>query len=294
MEILELQCLVEVLRCKSFTAAADTLFLSQPTISKKIQSLEAELGVTLISRRKNAIEPTPAGGYLMSQAQEIIALSQSVMEQTKRIGAGFIGSLRLGISDQLDINGIIPGFLKEFMEANPQISVSLQIYPLYSLAQMMQCDKLDAAFLPITGDRMCGIGLSHIPINRSSPKLYFSSLHPKARRRNLTAEDFIDCPFLTLHSETTETRKRLKAMGLDFPKIVVLESMQVLKLYLEADLGVAVLGSSQNLGSSDRIMSIPMPIPDFLVGTDCIYNAASSNPSIERFISALKHYLKLP
>lgn len=285
---------MEVLRSRSFTAAADILFLSQPTISKKIQSLEAELGVTLISRRKNAIEPTAAGEYLMSQAQRIISLSQSVIEQTKRIGAGFIGTLRLGISDQLDINGIIPGFLKEFMEMNPQISVSLQIYPLYSLAQLMQCDKLDAAFLPITGDRMCGAGLSHIQINRSCPKLYFSSLHPKARRLNLAPEDFIDCPFLTLHSETTETRKRLKAMGLEFPKVLVLDSMQVLKVYLEADLGVAVLGSSQSLGSSDRIMSIPLAIPDFLVGTDCIYNADASNPAIERFVKALRHYLKLP
>lgn len=285
---------MEVLRSRSFTAAADILFLSQPTISKKIQSLEAELGVTLISRRKNAIEPTAAGEYLMSQAQRIIALSQSVIEQTKRIGAGFIGTLRLGISDQLDINGIIPGFLKEFMEMNPQISVSLQIYPLYSLAQLMQCDKLDAAFLPITGDRMCGAGLSHIQINRSCPKLYFSSLHPKARRLNLAPEDFIDCPFLTLHSETTETRKRLKAMGLEFPKVLVLDSMQVLKVYLEADLGVAVLGSSQSLGSSDRIMSIPLAIPDFLVGTDCIYSADASNPAIERFVKALRHYLKLP
>ena len=71
MEIEQLQCFVEVCKSRSFTVAANVLYLSQPTISKKIQSLENEIGVELICRKKNFAAPTPAGRYLLEEAQKI-------------------------------------------------------------------------------------------------------------------------------------------------------------------------------------------------------------------------------
>lgn len=293
MEIEQLKCFVEVCKNKSFTDAAEVLYLSQPTISKKIHSLETELGVTLINRHKNNVMPTVAGEYLMAQAKKIIKLSEEAIQHTKVIGSGKIGSLYVGVSDQLDINGIMPGFLKEFVDSEPLIDLQLSIHPHSVMPQYVQNGALDISFLPNAGDALIFTGLERIEINRACPRLYFSSQHRKANRPNLSVEDFLDDTLYTIGSTSSETQKQIKSAGFNFKNVVYVNSMQVLKLYIEANLGVTVLGVSQSFGSSDRISSISLPFNSYRVGTDCIYNISSENSSVPVFISALKKYLKL-
>lgn len=61
MDIRHLQYFLEVARQQSFTKAAEVLFITQPTISKTVKSLEDELGVTLLDRYGKRVELTDAG-----------------------------------------------------------------------------------------------------------------------------------------------------------------------------------------------------------------------------------------
>lgn len=293
MEIEQLQCFVEVCKSRSFTVAANVLYLSQPTISKKIQSLENEMGVELICRKKNFAAPTPAGRYLLEEAQKIIMLADDVLQQTKRIGSGKVGAIHIGISDQLDFNGILPGFLKEFSDEEPMIDVCLSVYPYTEIPGMVAHGEIDAGFLPNVVHRPQFDGQTCIHINRTCPHLYFSSQHKMANRPNVSVEDFLNTPLYLVGGADSETMNKLRHANLCFQQVIFVESMQVLKLYLEANLGVTVLGVSQCVGSSDRICSIPLPEMDFSVGTDCIYNANDGNSSVPVFISSLKSYLKI-
>ena len=293
MEIEQLRFFIEVCRTKSFSDAADKLFVSQPTISKKIMALESELGVVLFSRQKHSVTPTAAGLYLRDRAEKIISLADEAAERTRAIGAGKEGSLRIGISDQLDINGIMPGFLREFIVANPTLDVSVSIHKGLKLAQLIASGDLDAAFMPYTGDSFYNAGIGFIPVNRACPRLYYSVLHPKARRPRLSASDFQSDTLLTLGGENTETTRQLKKAGIVFRNVMILESMQTLKLYVEANMGVTVLGVSQNLCSYDRILSIPLPLEGFKVGTDCVFNEHSDNTCVPIFCEAVRNYLKI-
>ena len=293
MEIEQLRYFLEVCRTGSFSAAADNLYISQPTISKKIMALENELNVVLLNRQKQSVTPTTAGRYLMERAARIIAKVDEAEARTKAIGAGRVGFLRIGISDQLDINGILPGFLKEFISSVPTVDVSLSVYNASALYSAVSSGEIDGAFIPNAGDPNPSCGLSCIQVNRASPRLYYSTLHPKARRPKLSPADFVKDTLYTLGGAKTETQKRLKSAGLEFPNIVVVESMQILKMCVEANLGVTVLGVSQNLDSYDRILSIPLPLKDFKVGTDFIYDEQSDNTCVPILCKALKDYLKI-
>lgn len=293
MEIEQLRYFIEVCRTKSFSDAADKLFVSQPTISKKIMALESELGVVLLSRQKHSVTPTAAGLYLKDSAEKIIRLADETAERTRAIGAGKEGSLRIGISDQLDINGIMPGFLREFIVANPTLDVSVSIHKGLKLAQLISSGDVDVAFMPFTGDSSYNSGIGSIPVNRACPRLYYSALHPKARRPRLSASDFTGDTLLTLGGENTETVRQLKKAGIVFRNVIVLESMQTLKLYVEANIGVTVLGVSQNLCSYDRILSIPLPLEGFKVGTDCVFDENSDNTCVPLFCDAVRSYLKV-
>ncbi len=81
MDIRHLQYFLEVARLRSFTKAAQSMFITQPTISKTIKSLEDELGVALFDRIGKRIELTDAGKVIELQAQAIVKSFQSLSSE---------------------------------------------------------------------------------------------------------------------------------------------------------------------------------------------------------------------
>ena len=69
---------MEVAKYESFTKAADSLYLTQPTISKMIKSLEEDLEVVLIRRSTKKVELTDAGKVVLLQAQKIVESVQNL------------------------------------------------------------------------------------------------------------------------------------------------------------------------------------------------------------------------
>ena len=72
MTIIQLQYLIEVANCGSFSAASEHCFVTQPSLSMQIKALEEELGVILLDRTKKPVIPTEAGAVVIAQAQETI------------------------------------------------------------------------------------------------------------------------------------------------------------------------------------------------------------------------------
>lgn len=96
MELRVLRYFITVVNERNISKAANKLHISQPTISRQIKDLEAELGVTLLERGSRSIELTPSGNYFANQARQIIALADKTIiniQQTAEIsGSIMIGS----------------------------------------------------------------------------------------------------------------------------------------------------------------------------------------------------------
>lgn len=82
MDLKTLRYFTEIARQKSFTLAAQKLFVTQPTLSRQIAELEEELGQPLFDRTTRRIELTEKGLYLYRQAQTILALVDKVKLET--------------------------------------------------------------------------------------------------------------------------------------------------------------------------------------------------------------------
>ena len=76
MDLRQLEIFVKVAELKSFSKAALALFLTQPTISEHIRTLEQELGVRLLDRLGRGAEPTSAGRLLLSHATRMLQLQR--------------------------------------------------------------------------------------------------------------------------------------------------------------------------------------------------------------------------
>ena len=79
MELKQLRSFAEVVRCGSFTKAAENLYISQPTISTHIRTLEEELGRQLILRTTKSIQVTEKGREVYEYAANILELQERIV-----------------------------------------------------------------------------------------------------------------------------------------------------------------------------------------------------------------------
>jgi DNA-binding transcriptional LysR family regulator len=107
----------------NFSSAAEELYLSQSSLSKRIKSLEKQLGVELFTRSSHTIGLTPAGKALLPYARSISIELETLHEITQKFVSP---NKRLRIASiSLLTTYAIDGLLSEFIMANPDINVSL-------------------------------------------------------------------------------------------------------------------------------------------------------------------------
>ena len=85
-----------VVRCKSFTEAAEECFISQSAISQQIQALEQELGVKLLNRGNRKFSLTPAGEYFYRKSLVLIVDFERIRNETVRIANKDRAELHIG------------------------------------------------------------------------------------------------------------------------------------------------------------------------------------------------------
>ncbi len=123
----QLEVFVSVATLKSFTRAAESLYLSQPTISSRIKSLETELGVTLFDRsRPRDLSLTEQGLLFWDYAQQMLNLYNTTMKNLKNEHGDANYFLRIGASSVPGIY-ILPQVLLCFKKSFPQAKIGLFI-----------------------------------------------------------------------------------------------------------------------------------------------------------------------
>lgn len=116
----------EVARLGSFTAAAQELALSKPTISKAISRLEQSLGTVLFHRTSRKISLSSAGKSLLPHAQQIAGDGEAAMEAARETTHLLRGKVRLAAPLSYGLSHLGP-VIADFMCAYPEITVDLQL-----------------------------------------------------------------------------------------------------------------------------------------------------------------------
>ena len=124
MDFRQLETFVEVAKLKSFSKAANKLYITQPTVTNHIQSLEKELGAILINRLGKTISLTEAGNILFTNAIHIL----NSCEKTRLDLASYEGKIQGHInifSSSIPRNFLLPAIIKEFIKDYPHVSFSI-------------------------------------------------------------------------------------------------------------------------------------------------------------------------
>ncbi|MEY2866847.1 MAG: hypothetical protein RIQ43_873, partial [Pseudomonadota bacterium] len=97
MNLRDLRYFVALADTRHFGRAAESCFVSQPTLSTQLKKLEEELGVALIERAPRNILLTPAGEQILKHARQALAQVSQMHEIAKHIKDPEAASVRLGI-----------------------------------------------------------------------------------------------------------------------------------------------------------------------------------------------------
>ena len=111
MTLIQLEYIIAVDNFRHFAKAADSCFVTQPTLSMQIQKLEDQLGAIIFDRNKHPIEPTTIGKKIIAQARiavhEAKRIDEIISDEKKEIS----GELRLGIIPTI-APYVLPLFIK--------------------------------------------------------------------------------------------------------------------------------------------------------------------------------------
>lgn len=120
MEIRVLKYFLAVSREGSITAAANSLHLTQPTLTRQLQDLEKELGQKLFVRGKYKISLTPEGMILRKRAQEIIEMVEKTEAEFRSISEIIAGDIYIGCGET-DSMKHVAAVMKEIQQEYPDI-----------------------------------------------------------------------------------------------------------------------------------------------------------------------------
>lgn len=204
LDLKRLRVLREVAEQGSFSAAAETLFVSQSAISQQISALEAEVGSPLLVRLRTGPVLTEAGALLVSHADAAICrLEQAERELDELNGLGS-GELRL-VSFSSASATIVAAAARKFQQAHPDVRLTLaEGEPEESIDRLKRGDfdvalAFDFELYPFEADR--DICFTHLLDERMHVAI--PPDHPLAGRRSIRLEELADDPWLCGSGETS-------------------------------------------------------------------------------------------
>jgi len=253
----QLRAFCHAARSGSVSAAADQIFLSQPTVSLQIQALEREFDTLLFERRGPKIKLTPAGELLYGLAQPLVEgmdrLHETFFSQCGRVDQGPL-DIAAGESTILYI---LPEPIRRFTSSHPGIEIKLHNVKGRDGLAMVRADEADMAvgsMIEVPDD------ITYKPFVTYRPRLITPLNHPLAGKADISLEDIAPYGLILPPSHLSTWRTVdlvFRQHNLDYKVALEAGGWEVIKKYVELGLGISIV-TDLCLTGQESLVSIPM------------------------------------
>jgi DNA-binding transcriptional LysR family regulator len=195
LDLRKVRYFVAVAESLHFGRAAEALYISQPALSRQIRQLEDEIGTQLLVRSSRNVALTAAGEQLACDGARLLAMSQSILDSTRRAGSGD-RTLTVGFMLGTDINPPLRAFAGRY----PDVDIELKRLRWWNLTQPILDGSVDAAFvrLPIPSEGLTLVSLYREPLCVTLPVG-----HRLASESSVSIADLADEPVLLYADAST-------------------------------------------------------------------------------------------
>ncbi|TVP49233.1 MAG: HTH-type transcriptional regulator CysB [Halomonas sp.] len=273
MKLQQLRYIWEVNRHNlNVSATAQSLFTSQPGISKQIRLLEDELGVEIFARSgKHLTRVTPAGQSIIDLAGQVLRLAENIKQVAQEHSDERRGSLAIATT-HTQARYALPPIISEFTQKYPDVALHMQQGTPKQIAQMVSEGQADFAIATESLELFTDLVL--LPCYRWNRCVLVPKGHPLATHQGpLTLEALGEHPLVTYvfgFTGRSQLDDAFKAKGLTPNVVLTAADADVIKTYVRLGMGVGIVAH----------MAVDESLDDDLVALDASHLFASSTTKI--------------
>jgi aminoethylphosphonate catabolism LysR family transcriptional regulator len=237
----------------SFTRAARSLGVTQPTLSAQVKALEDDYGVALFDRRGLGIVVTTLGEQLLEITRRMFLFEEEAGELLARARELTTGHLRVGADGPYHV---VP-FLASFAERYPAVHISLSIGNSEEILDSLAHYRADVA---VVADVEADPRLERILCAEHRLVAFVPRQHAWARRRGVRIHDFEDQPIIMreIGSKTRQLLELAMAKAKVRSRVVMeIESREAVREAVAAGLGIGVVSEAE-FGHDERLIAVPI------------------------------------
>ncbi len=149
MDIDSLNAFVSIVETGSFSKAADVISITQPAISKRISSLEKQLGCKLFERVQRSVQLTEEGQELLPRATSILREVENAKQSILNISDNVTGTLTVVASHHIGLHRL-PIVIKPFLQQYPQVDLKLLFMESEKAFEALEHNHADIGFITVT------------------------------------------------------------------------------------------------------------------------------------------------
>lgn len=288
MDIRFLRSFVILAETGNYGDAAKKLCMTQPALTKQIQSLEYEFGLSLFIRGRHGAQLTHEGHRLLEKSREIIEKSTELRHLAADVAKGKTGILKLGFG--LSGIKIAPRLIASFRQAYPNVVISLEDMSSSMQAEELLHDRLQLAFMrmpvsaPLQGNVLHTESLVLAVMHDDQ-----SSIEEKIQASQ-NYQILSEYPFLSLTPESGPGLNQQISHFFTAHKILPTtiqeaRDIQTLLALVAAGIGVAIVPESAIHIAPEEITMIPLSGPYSAWDVGLVWNSACQNPIRDLFIA---------
>ncbi|MFG6117731.1 MULTISPECIES: LysR family transcriptional regulator [Thalassobacillus] len=242
---------------KNITRTAQQLYISQPSLTKRIQQIEKEYDRAIISRGAKGVQFTPQGEFLVTCADEMLGRLRKIKETVQNMDEEASGTLRLAVSNYITRHKL-PGLLKRFREQFPKVNFKVstgwsreafeQVYHRNAHIGIVRGDYQwgDAKQL-LFEENVCIVSKEEIDPQDLPylPRIQYDTDHTlKSLIDNWWTRTFSEGPLIGMEVDKADTCKEMVVNGLGYgilPSVLVEEDPGLFSIPLQDDEGKPIV-----------------------------------------------------
>lgn len=298
MNLAWLQTFVLIVEKESLTKAARSLHLTQPAVSKQLNSLEKYYGVPLLYRTSRYMELTDAGKLVYEYSKKILAAVRRSIADVQALNEDLRGELCLGAST-IPGEYLLPVALGRFQEFHPQVRVRMEIADSTEIGQLILDGEVEAG---VIGADLQHPNLQQEMLFQDELVVIASHQHHLADKKSITLEEYLAEPLIVREEGSgtrlvIEDKLREKGITSDLLKIrLELGSTESVINAVAAGLGISLVShfAVENRIQTGELAMLQLEDLSLQRGIyfAILYDRVSS-PLIEAFYQFLKEYLAI-
>ncbi|NKB37372.1 MAG: HTH-type transcriptional regulator CysB [Gammaproteobacteria bacterium] len=245
MKLQQLKYIWEVARHDlNVTATAESLFTSQPGVSKQIRGLEDELGMQIFHRSgKHLTEVTPVGKKIIDVAGEILDKVENIRQFALEFSDEQRGSLSIATT-HTQARYVLPAVIQSFIEKYPDVSLHMHQGTPIQISE--QASRGDVDFAIATEALELFENLVMMPCYRWNRSVIVPHDHPLVDQTSLALEDLAEYPLVTYvfgFTGRSQLDHAFNERGLKPRVVFTAADADVIKTYVKLGLGVGIVAS---------------------------------------------------